>query len=241
MCFRFPTKCSVWLGIAITAGCNNGSTVALPSQEPVQLGVIESAQSPGVGHSLVTTDPRAAAYYNNAEAVNTGLNNAFSMMIFGSYFYFLGARTLYAGTPGFFVLAWQTLGVLLLYDLMYYFFHRAMHRPFLMRTVHGIHHQVRFPLARLSVYLHPLETLGGLGLLILAIVLLGPISSTAFLLIFLIHSLANIIVHSNLHFDHPAMGLFNFWVAKHDVHHDKFKYNYASIFPFWDMAFGTSK
>ena len=46
--------------------------VALPSKEPVELGVIDSAQAPGVGHSLVTIDPRAAAYYNNAEAVNTG-------------------------------------------------------------------------------------------------------------------------------------------------------------------------
>jgi sterol desaturase/sphingolipid hydroxylase (fatty acid hydroxylase superfamily) len=216
----------IWFAILVIDGVAVGGLSAI-------------AASPHYAHLLVRAGRNRMTA--RAEAVNTGLNNAFSMMIFGSYFYFLGARTLYAGTPGFFVLAWQTLGVLLLYDLMYYFFHRAMHRPFLMRTVHGIHHQVRFPLARLSVYLHPLETLGGLGLLILAIVLLGPISSTAFLLIFLIHSLANIIVHSNLHFDHPAMGLFNFWVAKHDVHHDKFKYNYASIFPFWDMAFGTSK
>ena len=35
-------------------------------------GVIQSALDPGVDHSLVTTDARAAAYYNNAEAVNTG-------------------------------------------------------------------------------------------------------------------------------------------------------------------------
>ena len=44
----------------------------MPSSEPVQIGVIDSEQTPGVGHSLVTTDPRAAAYYNNPEAVNTG-------------------------------------------------------------------------------------------------------------------------------------------------------------------------
>jgi cytochrome c oxidase cbb3-type subunit III len=69
---RFPTKWPLWLGFALASGCNNGSHVALPSREPLQLGVIDSAQTPGVGHSLVTTDPRAAAYYNNAEAVNTG-------------------------------------------------------------------------------------------------------------------------------------------------------------------------
>jgi len=216
----------IWFAILVV----DGAAVA---------GLSAIAASPRYAHLLVRAGRNRMT--PRAEAVNTNLNNLFSMVIFGSYFYFLGAHTLYAGTPSIVVIAGQTLGVLLLYDLMYYFFHRAMHRPFLMRTVHGIHHQVRFPLARLSVYLHPLETLGGLGLLILAIVLIGPISAASFLLIFLIHSLANIIVHSNLHFDHPAMGLFNFWVAKHDVHHDKFKYNYASIFPFWDMAFGTSK
>jgi cytochrome c oxidase cbb3-type subunit 3 len=34
--------------------------------------VITSAFEPGVDHSLVTIDPRAARYYDNAEAVNTG-------------------------------------------------------------------------------------------------------------------------------------------------------------------------
>ena len=34
---------------------------------------------PGVGHSLVTDDPRAAAYYDNADAVNTGKR------LFGQY------------------------------------------------------------------------------------------------------------------------------------------------------------
>ncbi|HEY3851768.1 MAG TPA: c-type cytochrome [Steroidobacteraceae bacterium] len=72
MCSRFPTKWPLWLALTLAAGCNNGSHVALPSNEPAEVGVIDSALDPGVGHSLVTTDARAAAYYNNAEAVNTG-------------------------------------------------------------------------------------------------------------------------------------------------------------------------
>ena len=45
---------------------------ALPAEQAERQGVIDSALDPGVGHSLVTGDPRAAAYYDNAEAVNTG-------------------------------------------------------------------------------------------------------------------------------------------------------------------------
>lgn len=173
--------------------------------------------------------------------VNTQLNNILSLAIFGAYFYFLGERTLYSGWPGLLTFFGEVLGVLLLYDFMYYFFHRAMHIRSVMRYCHAVHHRVRSPVSNESIFLHPLENIGGLGLLILAIVILGPVSSVSFLTIFAIHSIVNIIVHSNLNIPHPAFRLFNFWVAKHNVHHLRARNNYASIFPFWDQAFGTSE
>ncbi len=189
-------------------------------------------RAPGPGQ--VTIPPRR-------KAVNTYLNNVLSLLIFAAYFYFLGEHTLYAGWPGMTTFIGEVLAVLLLYDLMYYFFHRAMHLRSLMRYCHAVHHRVRFPLSNESIYLHPLENIGGLGLLILAIVILGPVSTISFLVIFAIHSVANIIVHSNLVIPHPAFRLFNFWVEKHDVHHHRARNNYASIFPFWDQAFGTAE
>ena len=173
--------------------------------------------------------------------INTGLNNVLSLLIFASFFYFLGDSSMYKGWPGVTKFFGEVLGVLLLYDFMYYFFHRAMHIRKVMRFCHAVHHRVRFPTASESIFLHPLENLGGLGLLILAIVILGPISTTSFLVIFFIHSGVNLIVHSNLVIPHPAFRLFNFWVEKHDVHHHKARNNYASIFPFWDQAFGTAE
>jgi sterol desaturase/sphingolipid hydroxylase (fatty acid hydroxylase superfamily) len=133
------------------------------------------------------------------------------------------------------------LGILLLYDLMYYFFHRGMHLRRVMKYCHVVHHRVRSPTSSESTFLHPLEGICGLGLLILSIVILGPISTVSFLVTFAIYSAVNIIVHSNLIIPHPAFRLFNFWVAKHDVHHHRARNNYASIFPFWDQAFVTSE
>jgi sterol desaturase/sphingolipid hydroxylase (fatty acid hydroxylase superfamily) len=175
------------------------------------------------------------------KAINTNLNNIFSLCIFAGYFYYLGGSTLYAGTPRVVTLLGEVLGSLMLYDFMYYFLHRTMHHPKLMKYVHGIHHFVRNPVADESTYLHPAETFAGVGLLLLAVYILGPISTTSFLITFFIYSTANIIVHSNLVFPHPALRLFNFWVVKHDVHHNKLRDNYASLFPFWDQAFGTAK
>jgi cytochrome c oxidase cbb3-type subunit 3 len=61
------------LPLLVLAACSKGgaesSNAAPPSKDEA---VITSAFNPGVDHSLVTTDPRAAPYYDNADAVNTG-------------------------------------------------------------------------------------------------------------------------------------------------------------------------
>lgn len=173
--------------------------------------------------------------------VNTQLNNVLSLSVFAAFFYFLGDWAMYAGWPGTAHFFGEVLAVLLLYDFMYYFLHRFMHHPRVLKHVHRIHHYVKFPTAPESIFLHPAENIAGLGLLILAIVILGPISTVSFLATFFVYSTVNIIVHGNLVVPHPAFRLFNFWAEKHDIHHAKLKYNYASIFPFWDQAFGTFK
>ncbi len=97
-----------------------------------------------------------------------------------------------------------------------------------------------FPSAVESLYLHPLEQLAGLSLLMGSTAILGPVSTTAFLLIVFVHTTANILVHTNMVFPHPACKLANYWAQRHDVHHGKhLNRNYASIFPFWDMMFDT--
>jgi len=67
---RFPIE--VALIAVLLSGCNNDSQPARPTEQSSRLSVIDSALAPGVDHSLVSVDPRAAAYYNNPDAVNTG-------------------------------------------------------------------------------------------------------------------------------------------------------------------------
>ncbi|HEY4212601.1 MAG TPA: c-type cytochrome [Steroidobacteraceae bacterium] len=81
MSSRFPTSCAV-LVLLLTAACAKNS----PSSPAVDAGtgtagtgVIDTALTPGVGHSLTTIDPRADRYYDNPEAVNTGKR------LFGQY------------------------------------------------------------------------------------------------------------------------------------------------------------
>lgn len=199
-----------------------------------------AATSQRFGKYRVRT-PGVNSFSKARKLINTHLNNLLALLIFIAFLYHFGDSVLYAQWPGVAHFLGETLGVLLLYDLAYYFYHRGLHHPKLMKYIHGVHHKVRYPTASESIFLHPLEQIGALSLVLASMAVLGPISTASFLAIFFIYSSANIIVHANVAFPHPVFRLFNFWVHKHDIHHDKFRYNYASIFPFWDQAFGTYK
>ena len=174
--------------------------------------------------------------------INVSLNMLLSLLLFVAAFYYLGDKLVYVGSTSVATLVGEVLASLMLYDFMYYFLHRGMHYPKVMKYVHGVHHYVRFPTSVESTYLHPLDNILGVSLLFIAVVILGPISTTAFAIMFFIYTSVNIIVHSNLVFPHPALRLLNFWAIKHDIHHGKhLNANYASIFPFWDQMFGTAK
>lgn len=74
MCSRFLTE---FTGLALAAclvtGCNKeGHPPVSQAADQSQGAVVDTALTPGPGYSRVTVDPRAAAYYDNPEAVNTG-------------------------------------------------------------------------------------------------------------------------------------------------------------------------
>ena len=175
------------------------------------------------------------------KAINISLNGLLSLSFFAAVFYHLHEYLMYFDQRASAVLMFgEVLGSLLLYDFMYYFLHRGMHHPKVMKYVHGVHHYARFPTSPESIYLHPAENLAGLALLLFAVSVVGPISAASLLLVLFIHQSVNILVHCNLVLPHPAFRLINFWATKHDFHHGKhLNKNYASIFPFWDQMFGT--
>jgi sterol desaturase/sphingolipid hydroxylase (fatty acid hydroxylase superfamily) len=68
------------------------------------------------------------------------------------------------------VIALEVVALLLLMDLLMYFFHYAAHFPFIYKLLHGKHHE-HVSTNYLSLFvLHPFETLGfGLMMLVLLI------------------------------------------------------------------------
>ncbi len=103
------------------------------------------------------------------------------------------------------VKAAQAAGILVVYDFTYYWLHRGMHHKRVMRLVHGVHHRAKNPSALESFYLHPLELLAGLSLLMGSTWLVGPVDTSAFAVAFFVYSTLNIVIHSGLSPRAPAL------------------------------------
>jgi sterol desaturase/sphingolipid hydroxylase (fatty acid hydroxylase superfamily) len=155
--------------------------------------------------------------------------------------WFLHDALFYDRPTSFVVKVLQGGGILLVYDFAYYGLHRAMHIKKVMRFVHGVHHRATNPSALESFYLHPVELLAGLGLLLASTRLVGPVHEHAFIGAFFVYSTLNIVIHSGLDFRHPLLAPIDFLTKKHHVHHfDDFAKNYSSLTPLPDLLFGTS-
>lgn len=137
-------------------------------------------------------------------------------------------------------IALEGLAILAVYDFAYYFMHRGFHHPKVMRFIHGVHHRVRHPTALESLYMHPFELLGGLGLLLASAWLVGPVHPYAFAAAFFVYSTLNILIHSGMDFPVRLLAPINFLTRKHQVHHaTNFRRNYASLTPLPDFVFRT--
>lgn len=198
-----------------------------------------AAQAPAFRRYRLRTPDRELIPAGKKRAA-VAVSGLLSLAIYLVPLFLAGERLVHGGGAGLLSTLGQALAVLVLYDLMYYAAHRAMHLKPLMRLMHGVHHKVRFPTAFESAYLHPLDTLVGVGLLIVSAAILGPVPVAAFLIAAAVHSFVNIVTHTNLVFPHALFRLTNHWAIRHDMHHGKhLDSNYASIFTFLDRLFGT--
>ena len=92
----------------------------------------------------------------------------------------LGWTRIYTDADAF-PLLWIPLSIfvyLFIHDSYFYWTHRAMHRPWLFRRMHAVHHDSRPPTAWAAMSFHPWESLSG-ALLIPALVFLIPIHVAA--------------------------------------------------------------
>ncbi|MCB9730074.1 MAG: sterol desaturase family protein [Deltaproteobacteria bacterium] len=139
-------------------------------------------------------------------------------------------------------IVFEAVAILAVYDLLYYLYHRfVLHEWAPGRRIHAVHHRIRTPYAPDSVYVHPLETFGGVALLLLSTWLVGPVHVYAFGLCFLVYSVLNLFIHSAFHLPFAPFRTLTAMVDHHDIHHTSMRGGYyASITPLYDWLLRTN-
>lgn len=128
----------------------------------------------------------------------------------------------------------------LLDDFLYYWMHRAMHRGWLLRHVHSVHHRIRQTTAINGNYMHPLE-FALTGTLALA----GPVLTGAHLHVLWLWIAIRQFEAVDAHCGYQLPWSPVHWLpgydgaGYHDFHHARYRGNYAGFFGYMDRWLGT--
>jgi sterol desaturase/sphingolipid hydroxylase (fatty acid hydroxylase superfamily) len=137
----------------------------------------------------------------------------------------------------------EAVAILAVYDLGYYVLHRwALHGWSVGRRIHAVHHAIRTPYVNDSLYLHPAETLAGVGLFLASTAIVGPVGLWSFGAAFFVYSVLNLWNHSGIDLPRFPLRTLSRLVRHHDVHHESMQSGYyATVTPLWDIVFGTAR
>ncbi|ROI04976.1 fatty acid hydroxylase family protein [Chryseobacterium sp. G0240] len=135
----------------------------------------------------------------------------------------------------------EVIALLLLMDLLMYFFHYMAHLPFIYKLLHGKHHE-HISTNYLSLFvLHPLETIG-FGLMMLVLLMGYDFSVISISVYLIINLIWGTIGHLNREFFPASFDrLFVGTTRFHNQHHLDETKNFGFYTSIWDRLFGTYK
>jgi 4-alpha-methyl-delta7-sterol-4alpha-methyl oxidase len=139
---------------------------------------------------------------------------------------------------------WEVAGQVLLFvyldDLLYWFFHRALHEGVLYRRVHSLHHRIAQPFALTGHDMHPVEFVATALIMLVGPLLVGAHVVTVYAWITL-RQLEAAEGHSGFHLPFSPLA----WLPGaqaadfHDFHHARFHGNYSGFLGWFDGVMGT--
>ena len=118
-----------------------------------------------------------------------------------------------------------------------------MHRPWLFRAAHAVHHQSRPPTAWAAMSFHPWEALTG-ALVIPFLVFIIPIHIVALGIVLTVMTVMGVTNHMGWdmfpkQLVNGALGTWVITASHHQRHHQEYRCNYGLYFRFWDKVCGT--
>ena len=156
-----------------------------------------------------------------------------------------GATRLYSslGERGTTYLVASFLGVILLQDGCFYFFHRIFHHPYLYKWFHQGHHRSKHPTPWTSFALDFPEALIQ-GLFLVAVVFMIPLHIYVLTLLLITMTVWALVNHLGFEL-FPSFS--SHWLGKwlisfdhHSLHHRVYTRHYGLYFTFWDRLLNTN-
>lgn len=142
--------------------------------------------------------------------------------------------------PAWYVVIAQLGFFILLDDFLYYWMHRTMHKGWLLKHVHSIHHRIRHTTAINGNYMHPIEYLCTAGLALIGPMLVGAHLHVLWIWLALRQYEATD-GHCGYVFPWNPGHLIPLYegAGYHDFHHAKYQGNYAGFLPYLDRFWNT--
>jgi len=138
---------------------------------------------------------------------------------------------------------YSILGYFVIYDLSFYWIHRWLHKPWMYKHIHIIHHRSLNPTPWASYSFHPVEAILNL-LYYYVYALMFPTNLGLFVFLVILTDLGNLAGHLGYDF-FPKEGHVNSvlkWITTpthHNLHHQYPQSNYGLYFRGWDKWFKT--
>ncbi len=132
---------------------------------------------------------------------------------------------------------------LFIHETYYYWLHRWMHQPKVIRHFHHIHHNSLYTSSFTSFSFHPIEA-GLQAIFLPMLILVLPMHFMVLVALLVTMSVTAVINHAGIEV-YPNWALkspvFRWMVGAthHDMHHLKYRCNYGLYFTFWDVWMKT--
>jgi len=121
-------------------------------------------------------------------------------------------------------------------DCALYWAHRLLHRRWLFRTIHRVHHRWTSPTAFTAYAMHPLEFAFYQGIMLVPL-FFWPIHVAGLIAVLVYQNCIALIDHSGVDIGYSVPGQPP--ARFHDDHHVYFHVNYGQTLGLWDRLFGT--
>jgi sterol desaturase/sphingolipid hydroxylase (fatty acid hydroxylase superfamily) len=134
----------------------------------------------------------------------------------------------------------QVVAALLLFDLLWYGYHRWAHSNSRLWRAHGVHHAPGQLYALMHLVLHPFDGLVSRFLVATLAFRLTGVKPDAIFIAVVVISLQQMISHVNADIRVGPINYLLIGTETHRYHHSaEDRGNYGSVIPLWDILFGT--